>query len=101
MNAVQDFHHRSIHDRDRFWKEQAASVFWETPFTKVLDDSRLPFAKWFVGGRTNLCYNAVDRWLDTRADEPALIWVSTEVDQEEIYTRRQLFDEVNAVAAML
>lgn len=101
MNAVQEFHHRSIHDRDRFWKEQAESVFWETPFTKVLDDSKLPFAKWFVGGKTNLCYNAVDRWLDTQANDPALIWVSTEVDQEVIYTRRQLFDEVNAVAAML
>ncbi|SUV76087.1 propionate--CoA ligase [Bordetella parapertussis] len=53
------------------------------------------------GGRTNLCYNAVDRWLPQQADQPALIWVSTEVDQERVYTRQQLHDEVNAVAAML
>jgi propionyl-CoA synthetase len=54
-----------------------------------------------VGGKTNLCFNAVDRWLDAQADEPALIWVSTEVDQEQIYTRREIYQEVNAVAAML
>lgn len=101
MNAVQEFHHRSIHDRDQFWTVQAKSVYWETPFTQVLDDSKLPFAKWFVGGKTNLCYNAVDRWLDSQADAPALIWVSTEVEQEQTYTRRQLYNEVNAVAAML
>jgi propionyl-CoA synthetase len=67
----------------------------------VLDDSRLPFARWFVGGQTNLCYNAVDRWLPQFADHPALIWVSTEVDQERTYTRQALYDEVNAAAAML
>ncbi len=101
MNAVQAFHRRSIQDRDHFWREESAGVHWETPFTQVLDESRLPFAKWFVGGMTNLCFNAVDRWLDSRADQPALVWVSTEVDQEQTYTYRQLSQEVNAVAAML
>jgi len=101
MNAVQAFHHRSIHDRDQFWTKEAAAVHWETPFTQVVDISKLPFARWFVGGQTNLCFNAVDRWLDSRADQPALVWVSTEVEQEQTYTYRQLHHEVNAVAAML
>ncbi len=101
MNAVQAFHRRSIHDRDQFWREESAQVHWETPFSQILDESKLPFAKWFVGGKTNLCFNAVDRWLDSRADQPALIWVSTEVNQEQTYTYRQLYQEVNAVAAML
>jgi propionyl-CoA synthetase len=101
MNRIRDFHHRSLHDREGFWGGEAARIHWETPFSRVLDDSRPPFARWFVGGRTNLCYNAVDRWLPQYADRPALIWVSTEVDQERIYTRRQLYDEVNAAAAML
>ena len=101
MNAVQAFHHRSINDRDQFWREESAGVHWETPFSQVLDASNLPFATWFVGGTTNLCFNAVDRWLDSRADQPALVWVSTEVDQEQTYTYRQLFQEVNAAAAML
>ncbi|MBV7481986.1 propionate--CoA ligase [Bordetella sp. BOR01] len=101
MQKTLDFHHRSIHDRDAFWRAEADRIHWETPFEQVLDYSRPPFARWFVGGHTNLCYNAVDRWLPQQADQPALIWVSTEVDREAIYTRRQLYDEVNAVAAML
>ena len=101
MGAIQSFHRHSIQDREAFWKNEAANIYWETPFTKVLDDSKPPFAKWFVGGRTNLCFNAIDRWLDSRGDQPALIWVSTEVEREQTYTYRQLYREVNAVAAML
>ena len=49
------FYRRSLDDREGFWREEAKLVDWETPFTQVLDYSRPPFAKWFVGGRTNLC----------------------------------------------
>lgn len=101
MQAIKRTHHNSLYERDLFWSKEAELVHWETPFNQVLDFSNPPFAKWYVGGKTNLCFNAVDRWLDTQADEPALIWVSTEVDQERIYTRRQIYQEVNAVAAML
>ena len=101
MQVIKTTHRRSLNDRDQFWSNEAQLVHWETPFEQVLDFSNPPFAKWYVGGKTNLCFNAVDRWLDSQADEPALIWVSTEVDQEEIYTRRQIYKEVNAVAAML
>ena len=101
MNPIQTTHRASIQDRDNFWAAEAQEIHWEKPFSQVLDFSNPPFAKWFVGGRTNLCFNAVDRWLDKRGDEPALVWVSTEVDQEVTYTTRALHQEVNAVAAML
>jgi propionyl-CoA synthetase len=101
MQAIKSTHHRSLNDRDQFWSNEAQLVHWERPFEQVLDFSNPPFARWYVGGQTNLCFNAVDRWLDSQADAPALIWVSTEVDQEQTYTRRQLYQEVNAVAAML
>ena len=101
MNAIQTTHRASIQDRDDFWSAEAREIHWEEAFSQVLDFSNPPFAKWFVGGRTNLCFNAVDRWLDKRGDEPALVWVSTEVDQEVTYTTRALHKEVNAVAAML
>jgi len=101
MQVIKTTHHRSLNDRDQFWSNEAQLVHWETPFEQVLDFSNPPFAKWYVGGKTNLCFNAVDRWLDSQADEPALIWVSTEVEQEQIFTRRQIYREVNAVAAML
>ena len=101
MHTLQSVYRSSIEDRNTFWAKEAKRIHWQTPFTQVLDYQNPPFAKWFVGGKTNLCYNAVDRWLDTQANEPALIWVSTEVDQEIIYTRQDLWREVNTVAAML
>lgn len=101
MTTIAKTHAFSIQNREAFWGQQARRIHWESPHEKVLDFERPPFAKWFVGGRTNLCYNAVDRWLDTQADQPALIWVSTEVDKEVVFTRSDLFREVNAFAAML
>ena len=92
MQTMRDFHYGSIHHRDNFWRGEARRIHWETPFERVLDDSNPPFARWFLGGTTNLCYNAVDRWLDTRGDARALVWVSTEVDQTREYTVRQLYD---------
>ncbi len=101
MGSYAEFHKRSIEDRDAFWAEQAALVDWHKPFTQVCDYSNPPFAKWFVGGQTNLCYNAVDRHLKDRADQPALIFVSTETDQEKTYTYRELHAEVQRMAAIL
>jgi len=95
------FHQRSIQDPDGFWAEQATLIDWHKPFTQVLDYSRPPFAKWFVGGETNLCYNAVDRHLSARGEQAALMYVSTETAQEKRYSFRELHKEINRVAAML
>src|SRR5262245_984038 len=95
------FHARSVADREGFWAEQAKLVDWHQPFGKVLDYSRPPFAKWFVGGETNLCYNALDRHLATRGDQKALVWISTEIEKEATYTYRELAAEVNRCAAMM
>jgi len=96
-----EFHRRSLEDRDAFWSEQAALIDWHTPFTQVCDYSNPPFARWFVGGTTNLCHNAVDRHLATRADQNALIFVSTETGTERCYSFRELHDEVQRMAATL
>jgi len=101
MASYREFHRRSIADREGFWAEQARLVHWHKPFTKVLDYSRPPFARWFVGGETNLCYNAVDRHLASRSDQKALVWISTEVSQQREFTYRELHQEVNRVAAMM
>src|SRR4029453_10576759 len=74
MTTYKEFHRQSIADRDTFWRVGGALVDWETPFSAVLDYSKPPFAKWFVGGRTNLCYNAVDRHLATRGGQKALVY---------------------------
>ncbi len=96
-----DFHRRSIEDRDAFWAEQAALIDWQSPFERVCDYDNPPFARWFVGGTTNLCHNAVDRHLVTRPDQNALIFVSTETGQERAYSFRELHDEVQRMAATL
>jgi propionyl-CoA synthetase len=101
MATYREFHRRSIQDREDFWGEEAKLVHWHRPFEKVLDYSRPPFARWFVGGQTNLCYNAVDRHLATRGDQKALVWISTEVDQQKEFTYRQVHAEVNRVAVIM
>ena len=95
------FYQRSIDTPDAFWREEADKIAWHAPFSQVLDYSRPPFAKWFVGGTTNLCHNAVDRWVDSQGDAPALIAISTETNTERSYSFRELQREVERCAAML
>ncbi len=97
----EEFHRRSLEDRDRFWAEEARLIGWHRPPKVICDDSRPPFTRWFVGGQTNLCHNAVDRHLLTRPDQPALIYVSTETGTERTYTFRQLHHEVQRAAGAL
>jgi propionyl-CoA synthetase len=101
MTNYADFHRRSLTDRDAFWAEQAQLVDWKTPPQQICDYSNPPFAKWFVGGTTNLCHNAIDRHLKDRAEQAALIFVSTETNQEVVYSFRELHAEVQRMAATL
>ncbi|MES2842091.1 MAG: propionate--CoA ligase [Pseudomonadota bacterium] len=96
-----EFYRRSIEDRDAFWTEQAALVDWKRPFDRVCNYDNPPFARWFEGGLTNLCHNAVDRHLKDRPDQNALIFVSTETDVERSYSFRELHAEVQRMAAVL
>ncbi len=101
MTTYADFHSRSLNERDTFWAEQAQMVDWKTPPQQICDYTSPPFAKWFVGGTTNLCHNAVDRHLPARADQAALIFVSTETNEERVYSFRELHAEVQRMAASL
>lgn len=100
-SSYQSFHASSVKDPEGFWTEQSKLIDWHKPFHQVLDYSKPPFAKWFVGGQTNLCHNAVDRHLKDRAKQTALVAVSTETDQERVYTFDELHTEVNRMAAIL
>jgi len=100
MASYEELYRRSIADREGFWRSEAALVDWQTPFTSVLDYSKPPFAKWFVGGRINLCHNAVDRHLAERGAATALIYISTETGETKRYTYRELAAEVNRCAAI-
>ena len=94
-------HQQSIQQPEIFWAEQAKRIYWEKPFLQVLDYSAPPFAKWFVDGKTSICYNALDRHLKDRADQTALIAVSVETNTEQTYSYQELYLEVNRMAAIL
>ena len=101
MTTYREFYRRSVEDRESFWRDEAALIDWQMPFERVLDYSNPPFARWFVGGRLNLCHNAVDRHLAARGDSVALLYISTETDSRQAYTYRELHAEVNRFAAAL
>ena len=100
MTTYKEFHQYSIENPDGFWTEQAQLIDWKEPFTQVCDFSRPPFAKWFVGGKTNLCHNAIDRHAAKRPNDNALIYISTETDEEKIYSFAELQAEVERMAAI-
>ena len=89
----EDFYRQSIDEPEQFWTEQARLIHWDTPPQQILDQSNPPFRRWFVGGTTNLCYNAVDRHLAERAEQLALVAVSSETDTTRQFTYRQLYRE--------
>ena len=101
MTLYADFYRQSIDQPDAFWAEQARLIEWHKPFDRVCNYDNPPFVKWYEGGLTNLCHNAVDRHLKDRADQAALIAVSSETGTEKIYTFTDLHAEVQRMAASL
>ena len=97
----EDFHRRSIEQPEAFWAEAATAIDWNTPPHTILEYDHPPFRKWFVGGTTNLCHNAVDRHLAERGDQLALVGWSSETGSVRELTFRQLHREVNTFAAAL
>ena len=104
LSSIEEYraiHARSLEDPEGFWGDIAAQLHWFKPWDRVLDDSEKPFFKWFTGGRTNLCYNAVDRHLQgERADKDAIIWEG-EPGDERRFTYRELHREVCRFANVL
>ncbi len=99
--SYEELHRRSIEQPEAFWAEEAKAIHWHKPPQAILDYSNPPFRRWFVGGQTNLCYNAVDRHLEERGEQLALVAVSTETNATREITYRELHREVNAFAAVL
>ena len=89
---------RSINNREEFWLEKAKAIDWFTPPTKALDDSDVPFYKWFPDGTLNISYNALDRHIKTaRKNKLAYIWEG-EMGETRTFSYYQLYREVNKLA---
>lgn len=92
----------ALADSTAYWDARARELIdWFEPYETVLDDSEAPFFKWFVGGKTNIAYNALDRHLKTwRKNKLALIWEG-EDGERRTYSYYQLWQEVNKFANVL
>jgi len=101
MTSYADFYRQSIDQPDAFWASQASLIEWHKPFERVCNYDNPPFVKWYEGGQTNLCHNAVDRHLKDRPGQAALIAVSSETGTEKIYSFNDLHAEVQRMAASL
>ncbi len=98
----EDVYARSLADPEGFWREAAAAIDWSRPFEQVLDQSRAPFFRWYVGGELNTCFNALDRHvLGGRADQVALIYDSPVTGSVQRFTYRELLERVSRVAGMI
>lgn len=101
---LQDYtaaYQRSINDPEDYWAEKAADLEWFKPWDKVFDDSEKPFFRWFVGGKTNMTVNALDRHIKSwRKNKVALIWEGEPGDIR-TFTYWQLSRETNKFANVL
>jgi acetyl-CoA synthetase len=88
-------------DLASFWAKQAQALDWFEPWEQVLDESKAPFFKWFVGAKTNIVHNALDRHIKTwRKNKIAMIWEGEQGDQRS-YSYYRLWQEVNKFANVL
>jgi len=100
----EEMYAQSVDDNEAFWAEQAKRVDWIKPFTQVKDVS---FAKddlhirWFYDGTLNVCYNCVDRHLETKGDDVALIWEGDDPSRDLKITYRDLHARVSRFANAL
>ena len=102
MNSYEAAYRKSLDQPEDFWAEASAGIDWETNWTRVLDDSKAPFYRWFSGGRLNTCHNALDRHVDGgRADQAALIYDSPLTGTSRTITYRELRDETALFAGAL
>jgi acetyl-CoA synthetase len=101
-NADDRLYRKAEHDRLAFWAEQANRLSWETPFSRVLDWSAAPFAKWFTDGKLNVTYNCVDRHVEAgHGDRVAIHWEAERVGEGRTLTYNDLLTEVSKTANAL
>ncbi len=103
MDEYRKLYERSVKDPDGFWSEVAKEFYWQKPWDKVQSwdfdkDIRI---EWFKGGKTNICYNALDRHLATRGDRIAFYWEGNTPGEQKTVTYRQLHEQVCRFANVL
>lgn len=99
IRSLEEYHQvyqRSINDPERFWAEQASQFQWNKPWTKVVKwNFKTPEVKWFVGAKVNITENCLDRHLESRAKQVAILWEPNDPKQKaKKITYKQLYQQV-------
>ena len=95
---------KSVTDPDGFWAEEAKRLTWSKPFTRVREiNYNMPDVsiRWFEDGELNVAYNCIDRHLDTRGDQVAIIWEGDDPAEDTKITYRALHDQVCRLANVM
>jgi len=101
MDAYWELQNKAIEDYEGFWKDFAdEKIEWLAPYDKILDESNAPFYKWFTNGKLNVSNQCIDRHLDTKKEQNAIIFEGDKGDVEYI-TYGQLSTRVNKMANLL
>ena len=100
-----EMYQRSIDDPEGFWAEQADSfIDWYKKWDKVWDwsyDQDNLYTKWFEGAKLNVTYNCIDRHLDSRGDQVAIIWEGDDPNEDKKITYRELHEQVSRLGNVL
>ena len=92
-----EMYQRSVDDPEAFWAEQGKRIDWFTPYTKIKDvsyDADDLHVKWYYDGTTNAAHNCLDRHLETRGDQTAIIWEGDDPAEDAKFTYRELHEMV-------
>ncbi len=102
MSKYEQVFKESINNPDKFWGSAAEDIHWFKKFDKVLHTDGPPFYKWFKGGKTNTCYNALDRHVEAgHGDRVALIYDSAMLNTKKKFTYKELRDKTAILAGAL
>jgi propionyl-CoA synthetase len=101
VGQYHDIFRAGLDDPATFWAQAAEAVSWTRPPTRILDDDNPPFYRWFPDAELNTCFNALDRHIDQRGDQVALIYDSPVTGTSRSYTYRELLDHTARFAGVL
>jgi len=106
MDQYREMYERSIQDPEGFWAEQAEAFFWYKKWDTIRDynynvKKGNVFIEWFRGAKTNITVNCIDRHLEQRGDQTAILWEGNEPDEDCTLTYKQLHQEVCKFANVL
>ncbi len=101
MGGYREIFQASLGDPAAFWAQAAKALSWTREPGRILDDDNPPFYRWFPDAELNTCFNALDRHIEARGDQPALIYDSPVTGTKRTYTYRELLDQTARFAGVL